>query len=242
MQTAARKHAVDMVTSRRTEAPKGGRGPRSTVGRLRHADAAPPPTNGSAAPRRFRRRPHRLACNIPGSGRGEARGAPRHKEHGSLDSHRAPPHRGPRAAPPGTKPVGSAVARFRLGTHGFETLRIDTSRTRVRGEGETPPSSLIASTPERELTGNGAPARDTTRRLSSPTRLHGHPERAESHETRKRPENGQAHRRGVAKALARGGDCFPTSQEGCGDHTPHLTLPSLRGPLRSRLNRAPLPL
>jgi len=135
MQTAARKHAVDIGTSGRTEGRKGDRGPRGTAGRLRPADAAPPPANGPAGPRRFRRRPHRLACNIPGSGRGENGGTPRKR--GSPVSRRAPPRRGPRAAPPGTKPVGSAAARFRLGAHGFETLRIDTSRTRVRG-GERP--------------------------------------------------------------------------------------------------------
>lgn len=242
MQTAARKHAVDMDTSgRKRRHLRGGvRGPGGTTGRLLPTDAAPPPANGPTGPRRFRRRPHRLACNIPGSGRGENGGTPRKR--GSSVSRRAPPRRGPRAAPPGTKPVGSAVARFRLGAHGFETLRIDTSRTRVCDGERSPPASLIASTPERELAGNGAPARDTTRRLSSPTRLRGHLERAESRETRKRPKNGQANRRGIAKALVRGGDCFPTSQEGCGDHTPHLTLPSLRGPLRSRINRAPLPL
>lgn len=194
--------------------------------------------NGPTGPRRFRRRPHRLACNIPGSGRGEAR--------------RPPQTRLPRLAP------STAPSRATRRTAGDKARRVGRSPVPARhmgsrpsvsiqaahelAAGKDPPASLIASTPGRELTGNGAPARDTTCRLSSPTRLRGHPERAESRETRKRPENGQAHRRGVAMALARGGDCFPTSQEGCGGLSPHLTLPSLRGPPRSRLNRAPLPL
>lgn len=164
-----------------------------------------------------------------------------HRKRGSPVSRRAPPRRGPRAAPPGTKPVGSAVARFRLGTRVRDPpYRYKPHMSSRRAK--TRRLSLIASTPGRELTGGGAPARDTTRRLSSPTRLRGRPERAESRETRKRPENGQAHRRRVAMGLVRGGDCFPTSQEGCGGLSPHLTLPSLRGPPRSRLNRAPLPL
>lgn len=75
MQAATRKHAVDMGHL----GPKnvgGGQDPGGTEGRLRPADAAPPPADGRTGPRRFRRRPHRLACNIPGSGRGEARRPP----------------------------------------------------------------------------------------------------------------------------------------------------------------------
>lgn len=90
---------------------------------------------------------------------------------------------------------------------------------------------------------SGAPARDTTRRLSSPTTLYGSPERAESRETRKRPENNQAHRRGIALATRSRGGLLPNVTRGVRGHLqPHLALPSLRGPPRSRLNRAPLPL
>lgn len=97
-----------------------------------HRRPAPSRGRGSASreradgPRRFRRRPHRLACNVPGSSRGEARRAPRTRLH-RLAPSTAPSRATRRTA--GDEPVGSAVARFRLGTHGFETLRIDTSRT-----------------------------------------------------------------------------------------------------------------
>lgn len=97
--------------------------------------------------------------------------------------------------------------------------------------------------PGRGLTGGGAPARDTTHRLSSRTRLRGSAERAESRETRKRPENHQAPRRGIALATRSRGGLLPNVTRGVRGHLqPHLALPSLRGPPRSRLNRAPLPL
>lgn len=84
------------------------------------------PCQRADGPRRFRRRPHRLACNVPRSGRREARRTPRTRLH-RLTPSTAPSRATHRTA--GDEPVGSAVARFRLGTHGFETLRIDTSRT-----------------------------------------------------------------------------------------------------------------
>lgn len=84
------------------------------------------PCQRADGPRRFRRRPHRLACNVPRSGRREARRTPRTRLHRLVPS-TAPSRATHRTA--GDEPVGSVVARFRLGTHGFETLRIDTSRT-----------------------------------------------------------------------------------------------------------------
>lgn len=126
MQAAARKHAVDM----------GHLGPKKRRGRVKIRGTPPKassvprtrlrlPRTGDG-PRRFRRRPHRLACNVPRSGRDEARRKPRTRLH-RLAPSTAPSRATHRTA--GDEPVGSAVARFRLGTHGFETLRIDTSRT-----------------------------------------------------------------------------------------------------------------
>lgn len=125
MQAAERKHAVDM----RHLGPKN-------VGEVEIRGA---PTAGSVPrtrlrlPRTGRRdRDASDAVLIVLHATSRGRAGARHggyRKHGSPVSRRAPPRRGPRAAPPGTKPVGSAVARFRLGTHGFETLRIYTSRT-----------------------------------------------------------------------------------------------------------------
>ncbi|KAI5067844.1 hypothetical protein GOP47_0018372, partial [Adiantum capillus-veneris] len=198
------------------------------------ADAAPPPGTGPAAPRRFQRRPRRLACNIPGSGRGEGR-RPSPKRRRRLVPSTSPsrenaPHR------PGTKPVGSAVPRLTSRHTGSRpSVSIQAARSSRRGK---MPAAFLDHTAARAGAhrrrrpgpGHGPPSLIAYRAPSAT------PERAEPRKTRKRPESSQARRRKVALALARGGDCIPTSQEGCGElvASPHPSLAPRSAPFPSQ--------
>lgn len=200
---------------------------------------------GPDTPRRLRRRPRGLACNVPRSGRREARRQsraqsphatpPNHAEHRPTEGD-APHRRGPS---PTAQPSPGSHLRT-PGTTPSVSIQ-DAFPTAAPHDGA--PTSLTAPRPERELTENGAPARDTTHRLSSPTRHHGYHEHAEPHETRKRPEatkplDGREHR-----AHPRGGSLIPTSPRRCGGgFSPHLASNATPRSTPPRLKRAPLPL
>ena len=117
MQAAARKHAVDMghlgpkkrrgMVEIRGTPPKAGSVPRTRLRLPRTGDG----------PRRFRRRPHRLACNVPGSGPGRGTeetvntAPPSRAEHRPVKSHA--PHRRGRARRVSRSPVPARHTRVR---------------------------------------------------------------------------------------------------------------------------------
>lgn len=80
-----------------------GRDPGHTGGRLRPANAAPPPVNGATD----RDTSGAVLIVLHATSRGRAGARHRgHHERGSTVSHRAPPRQEPHAAPPGTSPSG----------------------------------------------------------------------------------------------------------------------------------------
>ena len=152
MQAAAPKRAVDAGASgRQTEGPKGGYGSEG-----HHAEPTPSRGHGpashkrAAAPRRFRRRPHRLACNIPGSGRGEAR-------RGTATSG------SPRLAP------STAPSRATHRTAGDQARRVGRSPVPSKGHTGSRPSVVIQAAQESAARGDPA---DFLDRIDARARAH----------------------------------------------------------------------